>query len=105
MRIPLLSLLFIALFSLPGFAGEEPASEQSGRVRTFMKGRIERWDVTLNDTDGTIEAYMKDDPNRWTFTIGSLEGEVNTVMSDQFNEWEITIGKNTYPFHTWISGS
>lgn len=105
MRFLLIFSLFAicAAFTIP--ATTAPAAEQTGRVRTFMTGRIDRWEVTLNDTDGTFEAYMKDDPNRWTFTIGSLEGEVNTVMSDQFNNWEITVGTQTYRMHTWISGS
>lgn len=90
---------------LKSFAASEPAGEQLGRVRTFMQGRIERWEVTLNDTDGIIEAYMKDDLNRWTFSVGSLEGEVNTVMTDEFSNWEITIGTRVYRLHTWMKGS
>ena len=63
-------VVLVFLFGLFGVLRAEEAEE--GRVRTFMKGKIERWDVTLGSDEGNIEAYLMNDPNRWTFEVGGL---------------------------------
>lgn len=89
------SIILLLVLSSAGVS-----QQQEGRVRSFMQGRIDIWEVTLHDTAGNFEAYMKDDVNRWTFEIGSMKGEVNTQMNDKLNKWDITIGKKTYTLQT-----
>lgn len=90
---------------LPLLAFRSDNLTDDGRVRTFMSGKIERWEVTLGKDEGILEAYLKDDPNRWTFEVGTLTGEVNTEFNDNLGSWEITTGEKKYKLKTWLTGS
>lgn len=99
----------LLLLILPLLTGMQkpllPAEGEEGRVRTFFSGKIENWEVSIDNQDGNLEAYMMNDPNRWTFEVGDLTGEVNTEFNDTYNSWIITAGSQTYKLKTWLTNS
>lgn len=96
-------IFFLLIPVLFAFRSDNLADE--GRVRTFLNGKIESWEVTIGNEAGTLEAYLRNDVNRWTFEVGKLSGEVNTEFNDNLGSWIITVNGKEYKMKTWISNS